>query len=113
MRDCSCQACRCVDIYPLCSLPKYSNTYSVDTSINEFSQEERTQSIESVHVLKGELARREEDFQYTQQLQDLTAQEQSAAARVSYERLLADKKAADIRLDETEASWATIQSKSM
>lgn len=55
-------------------------------------------------MLKGELARREEDFQYTQQLQDLTAQEQSAAARLSYERLLADKKAADIRLDETEAS---------
>lgn len=75
-----------------------------------FYQEERTRSIENVQVLKGELARREEDFQYTQQLQDLTAQEQSAAARLSYERLLADKKAADIRLDETEVSGAAIRS---
>lgn len=67
-------------------------------------QEERTQSIEEVEALKGETARRQEDFQYKQQLQDLTTQEQSAAARLSYERLLAEKRAVDVRFDETEAS---------
>ena len=99
-----CQTCRCG--HTRCSLPYQHriNTNSIDISINSYRQEERTQSIENVQVLKGELARREEDFQYSQQLQDLTAQEQSAAARLSYERLLADKKAADIRLDEAEAS---------
>lgn len=55
-------------------------------------------------MLKAELERRREYFGYTQQLQDLTMQEQSAAARLSYERLLADKRSVDNQLEETEAS---------
>lgn len=73
-------------------------------------KDERTRIVEEVKALKRELARRQEDHSYTQQLHDLTLQEQDAASRLAYERLLADKSAVDIRLDETEASplWLTI-----
>lgn len=67
-------------------------------------QDERTRTVEEVKTLKQELARRQEDHSYTQQLHDLTLQEQDAASRLAYERLLADKAAVDVRLDETEAS---------
>lgn len=70
-------------------------------------QDERTQAVEEVQVLKAELARRQEDSKHAQELQNLTVQEESAASRLSYERLLSDKRVVDIRLDETEVgvSW--------
>lgn len=76
------------------------------TSVPSATQEERTQSLHDVQTLKGELARRGEEFEYKHQLQRLTTQEQSAAARLSYERLLADKRSVDIRLEEIEARVA-------
>lgn len=57
-----------------------------------------------MQTLKTELARRQEDFIHTQELQNLTIQEESAASRLSYERLLSDKRVVDIRIDEIEVS---------
>ena len=51
-----------------------------------------------------ELARRQEDFIHTQELQNLTIQEESAASRLFYERLLSDKRVVDTRIDEIEVS---------
>lgn len=65
-------------------------------------QDERTQAVEEVETLKGELAQRQKDFKHTQELQNLTLQEENVSSRLSYERLLAEKKMVDIRLDETE-----------
>lgn len=65
-------------------------------------QDERTKAREEVQTLKTELARRQEDFKHTQELQNLTIQEESAASSLSYERLLSDKRVVDIRLDEIE-----------
>lgn len=67
-------------------------------------QNERTQAVQEVQTFKGELTQRREDFKYAQELQNLTIQEESAASRLSYERLLADKRLVDNRLEETEAS---------
>lgn len=65
-------------------------------------QDERTQAVEEVEALRGELAQRQKDFKHTQELQNLTLQEENVSSRLSYERLLAEKKVVDIRLDETE-----------
>lgn len=67
-------------------------------------QDERTRSVEDLRSLKGELARRQEDYSYTKQLHGLTLQEQDAASRLAYEKLLASKAAIGVHLDETEAS---------
>ncbi|CAM9110633.1 unnamed protein product, partial [Ectocarpus sp. 4 AP-2014] len=66
-------------------------------------ENERTQAVEEVETFKGELVQRREDFKHAQELQNLTIQEGSAASRLSYERLLAEKRLVDNRLEETEA----------
>lgn len=58
--------------------------------------------MEEAQTLKAELTRRQEDFKHTQELQNLTTEEENAASRLSYERLLSDKRVVDIRLDEIE-----------
>lgn len=55
-------------------------------------------------MLKGDLARLQEEAKHTQELKNLASQEEGAAARLSYERLLADKRVIDTRLDETEVT---------
>lgn len=55
-------------------------------------------------MLKGDLARLQEEAKHTQELKNLARQEEGAAARLSYERLLADKRVIDTRLDETEVT---------
>ncbi|CAN0304714.1 unnamed protein product [Ectocarpus sp. 12 AP-2014] len=67
-------------------------------------ENERTQAVEEVQTFKGELVQRGEDFKHAQELQNLTIQEECAASRLSYERLLAEKRLVDNRLEETEAS---------
>ena len=66
------------------------------------TQNERTQAVEDVEMLKGDLARLQEESRHTQELKNLANQEESAASRLSYERLLADKRVVDTRLDEAE-----------
>ncbi len=77
---------------------------AADTTPSLQNQNERTQAVEDVQTLKGDLARLQEEFRHTQELKNLASQEESAAARLSYERLLADKRVVDTRLHETEAS---------
>ncbi|CAM9710494.1 unnamed protein product [Ectocarpus sp. 12 AP-2014] len=67
-------------------------------------ENERTQAVEEVQTFKGELVQRGEDFKHAQELQNLTIQEECAASRLSYERLLAEKRLVDNRLEETKAS---------
>ncbi|CAM9280340.1 unnamed protein product [Ectocarpus sp. 13 AM-2016] len=67
-------------------------------------ENERTQAVEEVQTFKDELVQRGEDFKHAQELQNLTIQEESAASRLSYERLLAEKRLVDNRLEETKAS---------
>lgn len=57
-----------------------------------------------LRALKGELVRLQEDYSYMRKLHDLSLQEQDAASRLAYEKLLASKAAIDINLDQTEAS---------
>ncbi|CAM9429781.1 unnamed protein product [Ectocarpus fasciculatus] len=67
-------------------------------------ENERTQAVEEVKTFKGELMQRREDFKHAQELQNLTIQEENAASRLSYEKLLAEKRLVDNSLGATEAS---------
>lgn len=59
--------------------------------------------------LKAELARQQLDFSYMQHVHVLTMQEQDAASRLAYAKLLAEKSAVDLGLQEIEASSLTVR----
>ncbi|CAM9227370.1 unnamed protein product, partial [Hapterophycus canaliculatus] len=65
-------------------------------------ENERRQAVEEAETLKGNIKQRQQEFKHMQELQKLNTQEESAASRLSYERLLADKRVVDIHLDDTE-----------